>query len=117
MFYFSLVLATMGGMMLGLLASAFAPNANSAPLMVILLIIPQVVLGGGLIPVPPTISGSAITRWAFEAVLASTGAGSDVAADACWLCLKMLGDAMTIEEKAGSGLQVHGGEGAARRIV
>lgn len=107
-FYFSLVLSTMGGMMLGLLASALAPNANSAPLVVILLIIPQVVLGGGLIPVPPSISGVAITRWAFEAVLASTGAGSDVAADACWALPESLRDAMTIEDKQAQGCKCMG---------
>ena len=70
--------------MLGLFASALAPNANAAPLIVILLIIPQIVLGGGLIPVPPTISRVAITRWAFQNVIAGSGAGSDVAADVCW---------------------------------
>ena len=35
--FISLTLATMAGMMLGLFASALAPNANSAPLIVVLL--------------------------------------------------------------------------------
>lgn len=102
-FYFSIVLSTLGGMMLGLLASALAPNANAAPLVVIMLIIPQVVLGGGLIPVPPTISRVALTRWAFEPVLASSGAGSDVAADVCWALPEDVRNAMTLEDK-----QAHG---------
>ena len=57
--YVTLLLATLGGMILGLLASAIAPNANAAPLIVILFVIPQVVLGGALIPVPTTASAQA----------------------------------------------------------
>jgi pSer/pThr/pTyr-binding forkhead associated (FHA) protein/ABC-type multidrug transport system ATPase subunit len=82
--YVSLFLATMAGMMLGLFASALAPNANSAPLIVILLMLPQIVLGGALVPLPETISAPTSTRWAFQAFMAATGSGSDVAADACW---------------------------------
>ncbi len=84
LFYFTLVLATMAGMMLGLFASAIAPNANAAPLIVILLIIPQVVLGGALIPVPEYVSAPTSSRWAFEAVVGISGIGSAVAADLCW---------------------------------
>jgi len=102
-FYITLVLSTLGGMMLGLLASALAPNANAAPLVVIMLIIPQVVLGGGLIPVPPSISGVAITRWAFEPVVASSGAGSDVAADVCWALPEDVRNGMSLEDKAAHG--------------
>ena len=82
--YISLFLATMAGMMLGLFASALAPNANSAPLIVILLMLPQIVLGGALVPLPEAISAPTSTRWAFQAFMAATGSGSDVAADACW---------------------------------
>ncbi len=82
--YFSLFLATMAGMMLGLFASALAPNANSAPLIVILLMLPQIVLGGALVPLPEAISSPTSTKWAFQAFMAATGSGSDVAADACW---------------------------------
>ncbi|MFZ0545419.1 MAG: ATP-binding cassette domain-containing protein, partial [Candidatus Promineifilaceae bacterium] len=82
--YFSLFMATMAGMMLGLFASALAPNANSAPLIVILLMLPQIVLGGALVPLPETVSSPTSTRWAFQAFMAATGSGSDVAADTCW---------------------------------
>src|SRR5690606_3527110 len=54
--YITMTLATLAGMMLGLFASALAPNASSAPLMVIILMLPQIVLGGALIPVPGFIS-------------------------------------------------------------
>lgn len=85
--YVSLTLATMAGMMLGLFASAVAPNANSAPLIVVLLMLPQIVLGGALVPLPQTITSPISTRWAFQAFMAATGPGSDVAADACWTVL------------------------------
>jgi hypothetical protein len=82
--FVSLFLVTMAGMMLGLFSSALAPNANSAPLIVILLMLPQIVLGGALVPLPEIITAPISTRWAFQAFMAVTGSGSDVAADACW---------------------------------
>ncbi|HBX69385.1 MAG TPA: ABC transporter ATP-binding protein, partial [Chloroflexi bacterium] len=48
MIYISMVLAVLAGMMLGLLASALAPQSSSAPLIMILLIVPQIVLSGAL---------------------------------------------------------------------
>ena len=82
--YVSLALATMAGMMLGLFASALAPNPNTAPLIIILLMLPQIVLGGALVPIPEAVSAPISTRWAFEAFMGVTGVGSDVAKDACW---------------------------------
>ena len=82
--YVSLALATMAGMMLGLFSSALAPNANSAPLIVILLMVPHIVLGGALVPLPGPVTAPIATRWAFQAMMAISGPGSDVAADACW---------------------------------
>lgn len=82
--YVTLTLATMSGMMLGLFASAVAPNPNSAPLITILLMMPQIVLGGALVPLPDAATGVTSTRWAYQAFMAITGAGSDVDADACW---------------------------------
>src|SRR5690606_13816295 len=76
---------TFSGMMLGLFASALSPNANSAPLIVTLLVLPQIVLAGALVPLPEFVTGVTSTRWAFQNFMAITGAGSDVAADACWL--------------------------------
>jgi hypothetical protein len=82
--YISLVIVTLAGMMLGLFASAVSPNANSAPLFVILLILPQMILNGALIPLPNTISGLTATHWAFSAMMGIAGVGSDVASDVCW---------------------------------
>ena len=97
--YITLTLATLAGMMLGLFASALAPNANSAPLLVIILMLPQIVLGGALIPLPSFISAPTSTRWAFEALMSISGAGSDVAADICWSLPPDVREAMSIEDK------------------
>lgn len=97
--YVSLLLATLAGMALGLFASALAPNANAVPLMVILLLIPQVMLGGALIPVPSVASSPTASRWAFEAMVGTTGAASDLAADACWALPEEVRDELTLQEK------------------
>ncbi|PWB71460.1 MAG: ABC transporter ATP-binding protein [Anaerolineales bacterium] len=98
--YVTLVLATMTGMMLGLVASALSPNSASAPLTMIMLIVPLIVLSGALAPVPPNISQVASTRWAFQSLLGIVGAGKDVAADACWQLDEDLRDAMNLDDKA-----------------
>ena len=97
--FITMTLAVMAGMMLGLFSSALSPNANAVPLIVILLIIPQVVLGGALIPLPSVISAPTSTRWAFEAFMATTGAGSDVAADVCWELPEKLRDHLNLDDK------------------
>jgi ABC-type multidrug transport system ATPase subunit/predicted component of type VI protein secretion system len=106
--YITLVLATLAGMTLGLLASAIAPNANAAPLIVILLIVPQVVLGGAVIPVPGIVSAPTSTRWGFEALVSISGAGADVAADACWALPEETRDGMSLEDKAARGCRCMG---------
>jgi ABC transport system ATP-binding/permease protein len=106
--YITMVLATLAGMMLGLFASALAPNASSAPLMVIILMLPQIVLAGALVPVPQFISAPTSTRWAFEALIGITGPGSDVAADVCWQLPRDVQDAMTLEDKLNNGCNCMG---------
>jgi len=54
--YVTIALATFAGMMIGLFASALAPNSNTVPLLVILLMIPQIVIGGALIPLPGAVT-------------------------------------------------------------
>jgi ABC transport system ATP-binding/permease protein len=97
--YITLVLAVITGMMLGLLASALAANAASAPLTLIMLIIPLIVLSGALAPVPSAISQIASTRWAFQSLLGISGMGSDVIADPCWQLDKKLRDGMDLDTK------------------
>lgn len=97
--YITVVLATYAGMMMGLFASALAPNSNTVPLLVILLMIPQIVLGGALIPLPDSITSITSTRWAFQSFLGITGVGSDLAADPCWKIPFDERFNLTIEEK------------------
>jgi ABC-type multidrug transport system ATPase subunit/pSer/pThr/pTyr-binding forkhead associated (FHA) protein len=106
--YVTLALAVMAGMMAGLLASAIAPNSSSAPLLMILFIVPQIVLSGALAPVPNTVSAAISTRWALQSMIGITGMGSDVAADACWQLSKELRDAMTLDDKAANGCRCMG---------
>ncbi len=106
--YVTMVLAAMAGMVCGLLASALSPAASSAPMIMIMLLIPQIVLSGALAPVPETISAIASTRWAFESLIGITGIGSDVAADPCWELPEDLRDAMTLEDKTNLGCRCMG---------
>jgi ABC-type multidrug transport system ATPase subunit/pSer/pThr/pTyr-binding forkhead associated (FHA) protein len=88
--YISLVLGTLSGMAMGLLVSAVSPNQNVAPLLIVLILVPQFMFAGGMLPVetfgPPgkIISQATTTKWVFEALVTVTGAGRDVAEDPCW---------------------------------
>ncbi len=88
--YITLFLATLSGMMLGLLVSAISPNQNVAPLLIILILIPQITFGGGLLPVNALglpgklISQVTPSKWAFEPMVTITALGQDVAADECF---------------------------------
>jgi ABC-type multidrug transport system ATPase subunit len=106
--YVTMVLAAMAGMVCGLLASALAPAPSSAPMIMILLLVPQIVLSGALAPVPTTISSIASTRWAFEGLIGIVGFGSDVAADPCWDLPEELRDAMTLDGKEAAGCRCMG---------
>lgn len=106
--YVSMALATFAGMMLGLFASALAPNSNSAPLLAILFVLPQIVLGGALVPLPEVISAPTSTRWGYEALMAITGVGSDVAKDVCWALPPSSRNALTLEEKEALGCNCMG---------
>ncbi|MEJ2758534.1 MAG: ABC transporter permease, partial [Anaerolineales bacterium] len=104
----SLSLATMAGMMLGLFASALSPNANAAPLIVIMLMLPQIVLGGALVSLPEAVSNFTSTKWAYQSLMGITGVGSDVAADACWLIDEEARKLMTEADKQENGCQCLG---------
>ncbi|MEN8171327.1 MAG: FHA domain-containing protein [Chloroflexota bacterium] len=106
--YITLVLAVLAGMMLGLMASALSPAASSAPLIMIMLLIPQIVLSGSLAPLPETVSAPASTRWTFQALMGITGGGSDVAADPCWELSVDEREALTLDEKDDLGCRCMG---------
>ncbi len=97
--YVTLMLTALGGMMLGLFSSALAPNANTAPLIVILFMVPQIVLSGVQIPLPDQISALSNSRWGFEALMSITGIGSDLMADPCWQLPLATRALMTVDDK------------------
>ncbi len=108
LFYITMVIAVLSGMLSGLLASAVAPNASSAPLIMILFIVPQIVLSGALAPIPDRVSAIASTRWSFQSVMGITGYGTDIAADACWKLPKEMREAMSLEDKVNVGCKCMG---------
>jgi len=83
-----MVLAVLAGSISGLLASAISKSPSVAPLIMILLIIPQIVLSGSLVPLSENVTAVASTRWAFQDFAGLTGMGSDVASDPCWQLTK-----------------------------
>jgi hypothetical protein len=75
--------------MMGLAISAAAPNQNVALLLVIVVLVPQFLFAGALLPLSiipggEVISSIASTRWAFEALVNSSGMGQDLMDDPCW---------------------------------
>ena len=98
-FFITVYLLIVAGMMIGLFSSALAPNANTAPLLLIMFVIPQMVLSGALVPLPDLTKAPASSRWAFQAVIGINGPGSDVAGDACWNLSKEDRDKLTLDEK------------------
>lgn len=96
--YVTMVLLVMAGSMLGLFASALSPNANAAPMVLILFLVPQIVLSGAMVPLPQVQTAPASSRWAFQAIMAINGAGSDVDRDVCWRMTPKEQDDLTDED-------------------
>jgi ABC transport system ATP-binding/permease protein len=88
--YFTLFLATLGGMVMGLLVSALSSSQNVAPLLTILFLVPQITFAGSFLPlstigpVGQTVSQMTITRWTYESMVTLSGLGRDIANDPCW---------------------------------
>ncbi|UCD99470.1 MAG: FHA domain-containing protein [Chloroflexota bacterium] len=108
LYYISLVLAVLSGSMSGLLASAISKSPAVAPLVMILLIIPQIILSGSLAPLPERVTAIASTRWAFQDFVGLTGMGADVASDPCWMLSENEQELMTLEQKTAFGCKCMG---------
>jgi ABC transport system ATP-binding/permease protein len=85
----TMILAVIGGYLLGLAISAMVPNQNSAQIVLIAFLVPQFLFAGMLqpldrIPLGEIISPFISTRWVFEAFVRATGMGNMVVADQCW---------------------------------
>jgi ABC-type multidrug transport system ATPase subunit/pSer/pThr/pTyr-binding forkhead associated (FHA) protein len=103
--YVTLVLATIAGMMMGLLISALSPNQNIAPLLTIIFLVPQITFGGGMLPIKSfglpgqLINHITLTKWSFEALVTTTELGRDVAEDDCWQLSEAQRKQLTDQEK------------------
>jgi ABC transport system ATP-binding/permease protein len=108
LYYISIMLAVFAGSISGLLASSISKSPSVAPLLMILLIIPQIVLSGGLAPLPEKVTAIASTRWAFQDFIGLSGMGSDVAIDPCWKLSEEERDLLTLEQKEAFGCNCMG---------
>jgi ABC-type multidrug transport system ATPase subunit len=102
--YLTIFLCTLSGYMLGLLISAASPNQNIALLLVVVVLVPQFLFAGALLPrdlIPggDYISATMSTRWAFEALVRITGIGDDIVNDPCWQLPKDQRDDLTQDDK------------------
>ncbi|PWB55966.1 MAG: ABC transporter ATP-binding protein [Anaerolineales bacterium] len=97
--YVTLLLGTITGMMIGLMASAISNNQSTTPLIMILLTVPMYMFSGALAPIPEYLSVWASTRWSYEALMGIAGIGSDVSRDPCWQLPADLRDGMSLDDK------------------
>lgn len=103
--FITMVLGIFAGYLLGLLISALVPNQNSAMIMLIAVLVPQLLFAGVLIPLENIPLGQPLstvisTRWVWEAFVRSTGIGDPLMNDACWELDKDTRLAMSEEQKA-----------------
>ncbi len=103
--FITIVLSIFAGYLLGLLISALVPNQNSAMILLIAVLVPQLLLAGVLIPLESIPLGKQLstiisTRWTFEAFVRSTGIGDPIINDPCWDQEKEFRLSMTEEDKA-----------------
>jgi ABC transport system ATP-binding/permease protein len=88
-FYVDFTVAILAGAMLGLLVSAIAPNQSMAPLLMILVLVPQIIFSGGIQPAsnfgPPgqLLNRVNVIKWPFELLVTHSGLGQEVAKDPC----------------------------------
>jgi ABC-type multidrug transport system ATPase subunit len=103
--YITLVLSAIAGMVLGLLVSSISPNQNVAPLLTIIFIIPQIIFGGGVLPISTfgpagqVANSISLTKWPFEALVTITDLGKDVANDMCWQLPEAERKSLSVEKK------------------
>lgn len=87
--FITLFIGSLSGYLMGLAISAGSPNQMVALLMVILVLVPQFLFAGALMPLDlipggRIISAGATTRWAFGAFVRLSGVGEQLADDPCW---------------------------------
>jgi hypothetical protein len=103
--YLTMVLSILGGALMGLFVSALSPNPNVTPLLLLLVLVPQLLFGGiipsGQIGRAGNIIGYATTtKWTFESLVKISGMGDDVSGDRCWNITDGEREALTEKDKA-----------------
>ncbi len=111
--YLTIFLCTLSGYMLGLLISAASPNQNIALFLVVMVLVPQFLFAGALLPrdlIPggQYISAITSTRWSFDALVRISGIGEDVIKDPCWQLGKTERDDLSQEDKERLGCRCMG---------
>jgi hypothetical protein len=111
--YLTIFLCTLSGYMLGLLISAASPNQNIALFLVVIVLVPQFLFAGALLPrdlIPggEIISAITSTRWSFDALVRISGIGEDVINDPCWQLPKEERDDLEQEDKDERGCKCMG---------
>lgn len=87
--YVTLFLGTLCGYLIGLAISASAPNQNAAMMLIIVVLVPQFLFAGALLPLDLIPGGEQIstimpTRWSFESFIRIAGLGEQLVNDPCW---------------------------------
>jgi pSer/pThr/pTyr-binding forkhead associated (FHA) protein/ABC-type multidrug transport system ATPase subunit len=123
--FVTLFLGALSGYLMGLAISAGAPNQNVALLLVIVVLVPQFLFAGGLMPLDLIPGGEYISylvsaRWSFEAAVNITGFGQPLVDDPCWDSLPKEGTDgslgwndyinLSSDEKAAAGCQCMGAQ-------
>ncbi len=104
--YITLMLVILASMLIGLLVSAISRNQNITPLLIVMILVPQMLFGGiiplsGLGAAGKAISKAMITTWSFESLVTISGMGKDIADDPCWQMSQEKRDELTDADKDG----------------
>ncbi len=87
--YITFFLGITTGYLIGLLISAIAPNQNAAMMLIIVVLVPQFLFAGALLPLDLIPGGQKLslvmpTRWTFESFIRITELGDELTRDPCW---------------------------------
>jgi hypothetical protein len=90
--FITFFLGILTGYLIGLLISAIASNQNAAMMLILVVLVPQFLFAGAVLPldlIPGSRQISVVmpTRWIFEAFIRITGLGEKLTTDPCWTSL------------------------------
>ncbi len=104
-FFITIVLGVVTGYLMGLLISSAVPNQNAALIALIAVVVPQLILGGLLIPLEKIPQGrlmshAVFSRWTLEGFVISQGMGDTLNIDQCWKLPPEERSALSDEDKS-----------------